>query len=379
MRMTCLDSFCKSLKITWIRRYFDNSCSSQWKHLIKDLITDISYLAIYGVDFYRKFKKDVKNAFWIDVFSALSDLRLCIDNLTSVLSPVWYNQDICINSKSVCYRSWLKKGIQFVFDFYNTDGTVLGYHEFCTKFDLKTPFTLFFGVIDCIRKLHLNYDYDNIQRSQPFFPKFLQLITKSKQGGRDFYDVFINQKYRKPKSEIKWENILNLNVDNSWWKKQNILFFKITNDIQLRWFNYRIIHRILATNTFLCKIGITNTNLCSFCKIYPETLCHLFWECEFVENIWENALIWFKEQFGIDISLNKVDVLLGKYYKYYNIFNLIICIIKKHIYRSRSKNCKPSFERVKEEIVYYFHCEKHIYKKNGDMESFNKRWNLIMF
>lgn len=35
MRMTCLDSFCKSLKITWIRRYFDNSCSSAWKHLIR--------------------------------------------------------------------------------------------------------------------------------------------------------------------------------------------------------------------------------------------------------------------------------------------------------------------------------------------------------
>lgn len=130
----------------------------------------------------------------------------------------------------------------------------LRYHEFCTKFDLKTPFTLFLGVINCIRKIHLNYDYDNIQRSQPFFPKFLQLITKSKQGGRDFYDVFISQKYKKkPKSESKWENILDLNVDDSLWKKQNILFFKITNDIQLKWFNYRIVHRILATNTFLCK------------------------------------------------------------------------------------------------------------------------------
>lgn len=38
MRMARLDSICKSLKITWIRRYFDNSCSSTWKHLIKDLM-----------------------------------------------------------------------------------------------------------------------------------------------------------------------------------------------------------------------------------------------------------------------------------------------------------------------------------------------------
>lgn len=42
------------------------------------------------------------------------------------------------------------------------DGILLGYYEFCIKFDLKILFILFFGVIDCIRKLYLNYDYDNI-------------------------------------------------------------------------------------------------------------------------------------------------------------------------------------------------------------------------
>lgn len=25
--------------------------------------------------------------------------------------------------------------------------------------------------------------------------------------------------------------------------------------------------------------------------IYTDTLCHLLWECEYVENIWENVLI----------------------------------------------------------------------------------------
>lgn len=92
---------------------------------------------------------------------------------------------------------------------------------------------------------------------------------------------------------------------------------------------YRIVHEILVSDTFVCKIGITNTILCSFCKIYPETLCPIFWEYDYVENIWENILIWFREQFRIPISLNIVKVLLGKYYKCYNIFNFIMCIIKK--------------------------------------------------
>lgn len=206
---------------------------------------------------------------------------------------------------------------------------MLGYNEFCTKFDLKTPFTLFLGLINCIRKLHLNYDYDNIQRSQPFFPKFLQLITKSKQGGRDFYDGFISQKYKKPKSESKWENILDLNVDGSWWRKQNILFFKITNDIQLRWFNYRIVHRILATNTFLCKIGTTNTNLCSFCKIYPETLCHLFWECEYVEgsgSLLKVTLFKFISRFLFSLVLR---LMAGVYFLYHRPSIRSLCSFKR--------------------------------------------------
>ena len=60
------------------------------------------------------------------------------------------------------------------------------------------------------------------------------------------------------------------------------MFFRITNDVQLRWFHYRIIHRILATNTLLYKIGIEDSDLCTFCKCNAETLSHLFWECYYV-------------------------------------------------------------------------------------------------
>ena len=65
-----------------------------------------------------------------------------------------------------------------------------------------------------------------------------------------------------------------------------------------------------------------------------------------------------------------MDVLLEKYYKYNNIFNLVICIIKKYIYRTKLKKNALSFERVKQEIVYYYNCEKYIYKKNGEIDYF---------
>lgn len=69
-------------------------------------------------------------------FQALFDLRQCIDNQMSVLSPEWFNQAICLNNKSVGYRSWIK-GVQFDFIFIFTILTVLciiEYHEFWTTF-----------------------------------------------------------------------------------------------------------------------------------------------------------------------------------------------------------------------------------------------------
>ena len=157
---------------------------------------------------------------------------------------------------------------------------------------------------------------------------------------------------KKPKSELKWEKELDMNVNNIWWKRQNLLFFKITNDVQLRWFQYRIVHRIIATNTYLCKIGIVESELCTFCRCNAETICHLFWECEYVSEIWDNLLVWMKDEFELDIPLNKIDVIFGRYYKYYNIFNIIICIVKRHIYIE--KGVEKNYPPLLESNVKYF-------------------------
>ena len=95
--------------------------------------------------------------------------------------------------------------------------------------------------------------------------------------------------YIRPKSELKWEEDLNFERDNNWWQKQNHLDKVMTNDINLRWFQYRIVHRILGTNSFLNRIGILESGLCTFCNEQSETILHLFWTCNRVSAIWENA------------------------------------------------------------------------------------------
>ena len=50
-------------------------------------------------------------------------------------------------------------------------------------------------------------------------------------------------------SDLNWESIYSI-------------IFQITRDTYTQWFQARIIHRILGTNTLIFKMNITNTKMC---------------------------------------------------------------------------------------------------------------------
>jgi hypothetical protein len=58
------------------------------------------------------------------------------------------------------------------------------------------------------------------------------------------------------------------------------IYFRILKkgcrDTYLINFQYKFLHRVIPTNTFLFKIHIRDTKLCSFCNVEDETVEHLF-------------------------------------------------------------------------------------------------------
>ena len=51
-------------------------------------------------------------------------------------------------------------------------------------------------------------------------------------------------------------------------------------------------HKRLTTNRFLSKIGIKDTDKCSFCEDEPESLIHLFWSCKKTSSFWNSLTNW---------------------------------------------------------------------------------------
>ena len=72
----------------------------------------------------------------------------------------------------------------------------------------------------------------------------------------------------------KWNNLI---VHHGYdWAYIFRLAFKCAIDSKTRNFQFKILHRIIATNDFLYKVDIIDNNLCTFCDLEIETLEHLF-------------------------------------------------------------------------------------------------------
>ena len=141
--------------------------------------------------------------------------------------------------------------------------------------------------------------------------------------------------------------------------------------MKLRWFQFRLLNRILCTNTLLVKIRKSDDPKCTFCNETNESIDHLFWDCEFTRKFWTDVQSWFNSILNTNLSFRKDLVLFGNYqYKDY-VFNNILLVLKFNIYKSRVKKEKPSFAFGKNDLNSFYFQEKYLYNANLQNHAFN--------
>ena len=168
----------------------------------------------------------------------------------------------------------------------------------------------------------------------------------------------------------KWSKDLSLPDDYNWREIFKNLKF-ITKDTSLFWFQYRIAHRILGVNKYLYFSKITDSQTCALCKLEPETLLHLFFECTKVKQIWLDLEHWIEEKSGKVVIFSPSTVILGTLEKDIGL-NIIILLVKRYIYQTSRKRCNILFNDVRTYISNYYNVEKKLYQHI----SFEKRWSI---
>ena len=146
----------------------------------------------------------------------------------------------------------------------------------------------------------------------------------------------LNEYSETPKSVCKWNQLF---AELNWGE----IFCKpilTTKDTQLRWFQFRILHRLLPTGRYLYLRHLTETPMCDFCSHEEETLLHLFWECPAVQSFW--SVHWSVGTYKWNWICLWFCLALTKVYRLTWVFDLIFMKVKFHIFKSKLQKWKPN-------------------------------------
>ena len=107
-----------------------------------------------------------------------------------------------------------------------------------------------------------------------------------------------------------------------------------------------------------------------------ENIEHLFFTCEFANNIWKNLEELIRSKTSLIFNFTIFDIIFGKLGNEYETLNLIITLTKYYIFTQSRKEKIPNFDYIKLYLKNYYLIEKnYIFLENH--KNFKKRWSTL--
>ena len=379
LKMLDIQTFNRALKAKWIQKYLDSRNKGKWK-----LFLDF-FLAKYNANLLITGNLNVADAAsleiddpftkeLIEIWSRLNFKRQPSD-FSSI--PIWYNSLVRIDNKPIYYKSWYKAGILFQNHLLDENLHFLTFDAFKEKYSVKINFLQYQSVVSAVSKMKsictCSQAVTNTVEEQ-------NNLLASTEFCKLAYTILIKQITSIPhKSQSKWLSDCNSqSVDCIDWRSSYGLAFLCTRESKLRTFQFKFLHRRIATNSYLFKIGITSDNLCSFCKERPETILHMFWECIFIQAFWNSIKQWMSKRPCFPNDVFSFQSCLGFVDNASNILShhfLLIC--RYHIHWSKLMHLFPSPALCIQNFLTCLEVERRYALQNGNLEKFNVKWGAF--
>ena len=220
---------------------------------------------------------------------------------------------IRINDRPVFYKHWSSHGISKIAHLQAENGTLLRYDELRTSFQ-QLKWLEFYGVLSSVksflRKLH----------STPMRVKetvkgvtLTELISKKRKVNNFIYTSLSKKRTPPPirSQEKSLRDLCGQNECDVNWKVAYTIAFNCTLSTKLRTFHFKLLHRGIATNDFLTKISLVQSDKCCFCEHDTETITHLFLRCSITQSFWNDVKQFlFQKDLGNDFFLTDLMSLL---------------------------------------------------------------------
>ncbi len=370
-----------ALKITWVKRLLmEDNATRGWNSVARSIFPKKITMLFEG----NLSEKDIvtqeampRNKFWQDVVKSWIKLNHSSPKTKQdvIAQPICYNSFIKINNNVIVNLAWYNKGIKQIKDIVNSNGNLLSLLELKEKYDLNINFLEYLSVISSIPKtwktMMKNVDNTNGDRNN-----LVESIVRSAETSKFVYGKLSRSFAQFPTVLAeKWSNYLeNDNIDNSFIENSFAKLYASTISTKIRNFQFKMIHRLTATNSKLCKWGLVESDRCDICNTEEETVKHLFCECRLVKIFWNEVRIWLRHKIGTDIILNDSEILLGTPREIPPIVDLIYTIGKMYIYWCKYQKKSPVIEVFESRVYNVQNIEKYIATKNNSIIKHNKKW-----
>lgn len=376
LKMVNVYSFLATMKLSWLRRLKHNPS-------VIDLVTKfcppLLNLDRFGSEYVHVILRDCGNKFWVDVLKHYKKLYSCCSpvNIHEFMAePIFYNINILRGNNVVYIKQWVDAGILQVKHLVSTEGEWLTFQQFTQKFTniRNANFLLYEGVLNAIKTYQRKLDLILTRHYRLHDAKCWLTITK----GNKFTTNILNDVGSKPSCVSKWNTLF----ENLEWKTIFSMIFQTTVDTQFRWFQMRILHRIIATNKYLYMCNIIPNPRCSFCDQEDESIQHLFWGCFQTQSFWENLENFIKEKCDHCrlFSFSEELVIFGIQERIVTdrVMDFIILLAKLYIYRTRMEQKLPRILVFINMLKHRYRFEKYAATILGKSVQFETSWQLYL-
>ena len=144
-------------------------------------------------------------------------------------------------------------------------------------------------------------------------------------------------------------------------------------DINLRMFQYKILHRILPTNRKLKQYRIKDSDMCDFCGQESESSLYLFCECDISAMIWQQIVDWLNTQ-GQNLEyLTDRQFMFGDR-SWDPIVKRIIIVAKSIIFKKKQNGKSLVLNQVIFSLKKQFEIEHHIARTQNKLKYCRGFW-----
>ena len=157
-------------------------------------------------------------------------------------------------------------------------------------------------------------------------------------SSKQMYKLFLQKKQIPPTAKQKLTKKYPNTAINC--QKVYSLAFQTTLESKIREFQYKILNCIVFTNEKLCRFGIVESPLCTFCPEVAESVEHLLFSCKISSEFWKHVLSWLRNNSVFVGTIDESDLILGKFdiVNDFILINHILLLGKHYIYSRRCLN-----------------------------------------